>query len=60
MFSITYAIRVTAEKVIECNINRKFRTLEEAKEEAKTNQMAIAYRIFDKNGYRVYSEMVEK
>ena len=60
MFSITYAIRVTAEKVVECNINRKFRTLEEAKEEAKTNCMAVAYRIFDKNGYRVYSEKVEK
>ena len=60
MFSIIYAIRVTAEKVIECNINRKFRTLEEAKEEVKANQMVIAYRIFDKNGYRVYSEMVKK
>lgn len=60
MFSITYAIRMTAEKVIECQLNRKFHTLEDAKREAEANQLAIAYRIFDKNGYRVFSEKVEK
>lgn len=60
MFSITYAIRITAEKAIEVALNRKFRTLEEAKEEAKSNQMAVAYRIFDSNGFRVFSEKVEK
>ena len=60
MFSITYAIRMTAEKVVECQLNRKFRTLEDAKREAKSNQMAVAYRIFDNNGFRVFSEKVEK
>lgn len=59
MFSITYAVRITAEKVIECKLNRKFRTLEDAKREAKSNQMAVAYRIFE-NGFRVFSEKVEK
>lgn len=56
MFSITYAIRITAEKVVEVALNRKFRTLNEAIKEAKGNQLAEAYRIFDKEGYRVYSE----
>lgn len=60
MFSITYAVRITTEKAIEVALNRKFRTLEEAKEEAESNKMAIAYRIFDGSGYRVYSEKVEK
>lgn len=56
MFSISYAIRITAEKVIECHLNRKFRTLEDAKREAEANCIATAYRIFDKNGVRVYSK----
>ena len=60
MFSITYAIRMTAEKVIECQLNREFYTLDDAKREAKSNQMAISYRIFDNNGFRVFSEKVEK
>lgn len=60
MFKITYAIRITAEKVVECQLNHKFRTLEDAKREAKSNQMAVAYRIFDSNGFRVFSEKVEK
>lgn len=60
MFSITYAIRITTEMVVECQLNRKFCTLEDAKREAKSNQMIIAYRIFDNNGFRIFSEKIEK
>ena len=56
MFTITYEIRVSVEKVAECPLNRAFLTLEDAKREAEANLMAIAYRIFDKNGYRVFSK----
>lgn len=60
MFSITYAIRVASDKVIEHHLKKKFRTLEEAKEMANKNRLAIAYRIFDGNGYRVFSKRVER
>ena len=60
MFSITYEIRISNEKTIEVPLNRKFYTLEEAKEEAKSNILAIGYRIFDCTGFRVFSERFEK
>ena len=56
MFTIIYEIRVSADKVVECPLNRSFLTLEDAKREAETNLMAIAYRIFDANGYRIFSK----
>ena len=60
MFSITYAIRVASDKVIEHHLKKKYRTLEEAKEIANKNRLAIAYRIFDDSGYRVFSKRVER
>ena len=58
MFSITYAIRITTERVIECQLNKKFCSFDDAKREAESNQIAIAYRIFDVNGYRIFSKKI--
>jgi hypothetical protein len=60
MFSITYEIRISNEKTIEVPLNRRFYTLGEAKKEAKSNILAIGYRIFDHTGFRVFSERFEK
>lgn len=56
MFTIIYEIRISTEKVVECPLTRAFLTLEDAKREAEANLMAIAYRIFDASGYRIFSK----
>ena len=56
MFTIIYEIRISTEKVIECPLTNAFLTLEDAKREAEANLMAIAYRIFDASGYRIFSK----
>ena len=60
MYSIICAIRLTAEKIVECELEKRFRSIEEARAEIVLNDLIVAYRIFDKTGYRIYSEKVEK
>lgn len=57
MFSMICAIRFSG-RVIEYTMNQTYSTIEEAKKDAETNLMIIAYRIFDKSGYRVYSQKI--
>ena len=56
MFTIIYEIRISEDRVVECPLNRSFPTLEDAKREAEANLIAIAYRIFDADGYRIFSK----
>ena len=56
MFTVIYEIRISEDKVVECPLNRFFPTFEDAKREAETNLIAIAYRIFDTDGYRIFSK----
>ena len=57
MFSIVYAIKI-GKKVIECQVANKFASMQEAISEAEQNKMAIAYRVFDKSGFRVASRIL--
>lgn len=59
MFSMICAIRFSG-RVVEYTMNQTYPTIEEAKKDAETNLMIIAYRIFDKSGYRVYSQKISK
>jgi hypothetical protein len=56
MFSLICALRVAPDKVIEHRVKREFRSIEEARATAESEKLAIAYRVFDKTGFRVYTK----
>lgn len=60
MFTLTCAVRIATAMVVEKKIEKTFRTIEEARNEAESISSAVAYRVFDKTGFRVYSKKIEK
>ena len=56
MYSVSISVRWSEDRVVECPVSRLYATIEEARKDADSNLLAIAYRIFDKNGYRVFSK----
>lgn len=56
MFSLICALRIAPNRVIEHQVKQEFRSIEEARANAEENKLAIAYRVFDKTGFRVYTK----
>ena len=53
MFTLTCAVRMATAMVVE-------KKIEKARNEAESISSAVAYRVFDKTGFRVYSKKIEK